>query len=95
MPESRLLIPFLNKSRAYCYGVELGMQIVAPMLRKTRRIKGYFRTENEEQIRLCCYRMGYAVKELKPRRWKKKATGWVWMVLVRNSALATKSETAS
>ena len=78
-----LLVPFLNKSPTYCYGVEFGMQVMAKMLAADEEIKGYFRTENEEQIRLACYRMGYAVAELKPWRWKRKYTGWVWMKLVK------------
>jgi hypothetical protein len=81
MSEMSLLVPFLNKDPVYCYGVEYGMMIVAPMLRKEPEIKGYFRTENEEQIRLTCYRLDYEVAELKPWRFKRKNTGWVWMVL--------------
>jgi hypothetical protein len=77
--EHTLLLPFLNDDPAYCRGVELGMNVVAPMLRRKKRIKGYFRTENEEQIRLACYRMGYDLVRCKPWRHEGKHTGWVWM----------------
>lgn len=85
MAENTLLVPFLNDGEEYCHGVELGLQVLAPMLAGQRLITGYFRTENEEQIRLCCYRLGYEVVELKPWRWKRKETGWVWMVLRRRA----------
>lgn len=81
MSQNTLLVPFLNQDPTYCYGVELGMQILAPMLRGKRCIEGYFRTENEEQIRLCCYRMGYEVAELEPWFHEDEETGWVWMKL--------------
>lgn len=78
---SRLLVPFLNKDPAYCCGVELGMQVLAPMLNGAEEVRGYFRTENEEQIRLCAHRLGYTVTELRPWRYGRKYTGWVWMVM--------------
>jgi hypothetical protein len=82
-----LLLPFLDKSRRYCYGVELGMQVVARMLSGADEFRGYFRTENEEQIRLACYKLGYEVVELKPWRWERKRTGWVFMRMVRRPYL--------
>ena len=78
-----LLIPFLNEDPAYCYGVEFGMRVVVPMCRGRRLIKGYFRTENEEQIRLAASRMGYDVVELKPWHHGGMETGWVWMKMRR------------
>ncbi len=89
MAESALLLPFLNSSPTYCYGVELGMQIIAPMLRSKKRIKGYFRTENEEQIRLACYRLKYELLKCKPWRFEGKHTGWVWMKLRRRETEVT------
>lgn len=83
MAENSLLVPFLNQDPTYCYGVELGMQVLAPMLKKRKVIKGYFRTENEEQIRLCCTRLNYEVRQLKPWKHEGKDTGWVWMRLQR------------
>ncbi len=79
MASNQLLIPFLNQDPVYCYGVELGLQVIAPMLRGRRVIKGYFRTENEEQIRLACYRMDYELAKCKPWRFEGQDTGWVWM----------------
>lgn len=81
MAEHSLLVPFLNQDPVYTYGVELGMQIVAPMLRKKRVVKGYFRTENEEQIRLTAGRLGYELTRCKPWRFEGSRTGWVWMVM--------------
>ena len=83
MADNVLLVPFLDPSPTYCYGVEFGMQVMAKMLAGEEEIRGYFRTENEEQIRLACYRMNYEVSELKPWKWKRKHTGWVWMVLTK------------
>lgn len=57
------------------------MQIIAPMLRGKRTIKGYFRTENEEQIRLACYRLNYDLLQCRPWRFEGSETGWVWMKL--------------
>lgn len=76
-----MLVPFLDPSPTYCYGVEYGMNVIAKMLRTDREFGGYFRTENEEQIRLTCYRLGWEVAELKPWRFEGKCTGWVWMVV--------------
>lgn len=59
------------------------MQVMAKMIRNAKRIEGYFRTENEEQIRLAAHRMGYSIAELKPWLLRKKRTGWVWMLLVK------------
>jgi hypothetical protein len=87
MAEHSLLVPFLNNNPVYCYGCELGLQVLAPMLRKKKKIKGYFRTENEEQIRLCCYRMNYELKKCKPWYFKGKETGWIWMVMKRNDSV--------
>jgi hypothetical protein len=84
---SSLVLPFLDPSRRYCHGVELGMQVASNMFAGADVVKGYFRAENEEQIRLACYRLGYAVRELKPWRWEGKRTGWVWMLLVRDPLL--------
>jgi len=42
-------------------------------------IRGYFRSRNEEQIRLTCHRMGYRITELAPWRHDGKSTGWVWI----------------
>lgn len=83
MAEHSLLVPFLNQEPTYCYGVELGMQVLAPMLRKKKRISGYFVSSNEEQIRLCCYRLGYEITELETWVYEGKETEWVWMVLKR------------
>ena len=83
MAEHSLLIPFLNKSDDYCHGVEFGMMVAAKMVSGVKRIRGYFRTENEEQIRLACYRMKYDVVELEPWEHEGEDTGWVWMVLKR------------
>jgi hypothetical protein len=91
MAEHALLLPFLNKDPVYCYGVELGMQIIAPMLRGKRVIKGYFRTENEEQIRLACYRLGYDLLRCKPWRFDRKYTGWVWMVMRKKEKVPCQS----
>lgn len=87
-----LLVPLLDQSPTYCNGVELGMLILAPMLASAPRIQGYFRTENEEQIRLCCYRIGYRVEQLRPWRYKGKYTGWVWMILVRDQPVEESAE---
>lgn len=81
-----LILPFLNQDPVYCYGVELGMQILAPMFRKKRVIKGYFRTENEEQIRLACHRLNYELKKCKPWINDGEETGWVYMVLRRRDS---------
>lgn len=91
MAKHALILPFLNQSKDFTYGVEFGFGIVAPMTFGAEQIRGYFRTENEEQIRLACYRFGYDVAELKPWRprekrpdgtkGKRRETGWVWMVL--------------
>ena len=83
MADHNLIIPFLNNDPIYCYGVELGMSVLAPMFAGQAEISGYFRTENEEQIRLCCHRKGYEVEELKPWKFKRKDTGWVWMKLTK------------
>lgn len=91
MDENSLVLPFLNQSDDFAYGVEFGFGVVAPMTLGAKTIHGYFRTENEEQIRLACYRFGYDVAELKswrPRekrpdgtKGRRQETGWVWMVL--------------
>lgn len=81
MTEYSLLIPFLDPSQRYCRGVELGMQIIAPMLNGKRVIRGYFRSRNEEQIRLAAHRMGYEVTLVKAWRFEGKRTGWVRMKL--------------
>ncbi len=81
--ESSLLVPFLDQSQTYAHGVELGMQVLAPMLRKRRRIRNYFRTENEEQIRLTAGRLGYSVDKIEPWQYEGQDTGWVWMEMNR------------
>lgn len=78
-----LLVPFLNQDPVYCHGVELGMQVIAPMLRKRRVVKGYFRTENEEQIRLTAGRLGYVLEEVSPWDDGPEDNGWVYMKMVR------------
>ncbi len=78
-----LLIPFLDKSPTYCYGVEFGMQVIAPMLRGKKCIKGYFRTENEEQIRLAAHRLGYTLVFLRCWKFNGQETGWVYMKLCK------------
>lgn len=87
MTTHSLLVPFLDPSKKYCYGVEYGMMIVSRMLLGIPILSGYFRTENEEQIRLTCYRLGYVIEELKPWRFEGKRTGWVWMRLTRRPDL--------
>ena len=82
-----LLVPFLDPSQRYCRGVEYGMMVVTHMLDGRPEVKGYFRSLNEEQIRLTCYRLGYEVSEVAPWRHEGRRTGWVWMVLSRRPDL--------
>ncbi len=76
-----LVCPFLDQDSKYAYGVEFGM-LYESMRRGDKVIKGYYRTENEEQVRLAAHRKGYDVVELKP--WKSVGqhdTSWVWIKL--------------
>lgn len=76
-----LLVPFLNHDPVYAQGVEFGMQVMALMNRGKRVVRGYFLSENEEQIRVAGCRMGYTLTKCKPWKFEGKETGWVWMVL--------------
>ena len=105
MAKNALVLPFLNQSDDFYHGVEFGFGVVAPMVSGEELIQGYFRTENEEQIRLACYRFGYHVEELKPWRPRKKRrdgtrekrqeTGLVWMALTKRENLRVPDEGCS
>jgi hypothetical protein len=79
-PEWVLVCPFLDQDQKFAYGVEFGM-LYESMRRGDKVIKGYYRTENEEQIRLAAHRKGYDVTELKPWDEGPKDNGWVWIKL--------------
>ena len=83
MAEHSLLLPFLNQDPVYTYGCELGLSVLAPMFRKRTVVKGYFRTENEEHIRLACHRLGYDLVRCKAWVCDGEETGWVWMKMRR------------
>ena len=58
-----LLIPFLDDDPAFAYGCQFGMDVVVPVLAKQDVIENYFCLALEEQIRVACHRLGYAIKE--------------------------------
>lgn len=79
-PEWGLVCPFLDQDSKFAYGVEFGM-LYESMRRGDKAIKGYYRTENEEQIRLAAHRKGYDVVELKSWNDGPPDNGWVWIML--------------
>jgi hypothetical protein len=74
------VVPFLNADPVYCYGVEFGMwyKDVSALEPGTEHMQ-YVRTENEEQMRLACIRLGWEVVELKSWDDGPPENGWVLM----------------
>lgn len=80
--EYRPLVPFLNQDPVYTYGVEFGfwwkdVQAMDPGGERT----AYVRTENEEQMRLACTRMGWEVTDLRPWDDGPPDNGWVLLTV--------------
>lgn len=67
------IVPFLDESLPYAFGVELGM-LLADM-RHLDVIEGYYTLANQEQITLMANRLKWRIDEMKP--WDKG--DWFWL----------------
>lgn len=77
-----LICPFLDDDPKFARGVKFGMLYARMRNGEECTIKGYFTTDNQEQITLLCNRTGWRIVEMKP--WDDHPDDWTWHHLELN-----------
>lgn len=70
-----LLVPFLDDSPQYARGCELGM--LFEQMKRRRRIRGYYLTDNQEQITLMANRLGWQIVSM--NLWDEAPDQWFYL----------------